>query len=399
MRSLIKNTLAVILPLTLLAVIMMEGCNQKQTADEYKNEIDSIGIIWVPDLRDGIFDVELVSNGINLILKGETDITEAKEAITNLLRKKDVTFIDSLTILPDTTIIKKPWGLVNVSVCNIRFYLSHDAEMVTQALMGTPLRILKLSGGWMLVQTPDRYIGWIDNDAVEVKSDEEFAKWRSSSRLFYVSKTGDIFTDRTESKVISDIVAGCILEISNSVLGYFEVLLPDGRKGFIPKEKCILFENIKVGDYLNPEHLVKTAETFMGIPYIWGGTSSKGFDCSGFVKTVYYLNGLILSRDASQQFENGIRLRRNSYPDSLRIGDLLFFGRNGRGRPRATHVGMYIGDSEFIHCSGMVRINSLDSTRANFSRSRRDSFIGVRRIIGAPAGDGIKPVLDHDWYN
>jgi hypothetical protein len=59
---------------------------------------------------------------------------------------------------------------------------------------------------------------------------------------------------------------------------------------------------------------------------------------------------------------------------------------------------MYIGDTEFIHCSGMVRINSLDSTRANFSRSRRDTFIGVRRIIGAPYGKGIQPVLDHGWY-
>jgi hypothetical protein len=59
---------------------------------------------------------------------------------------------------------------------------------------------------------------------------------------------------------------------------------------------------------------------------------------------------------------------------------------------------MYIGGSEFIHCSGMVRINSLDSTRANFSRFRRDSFLGVRRIIGAEYGKGIQPVLDHGWY-
>jgi len=125
---------------------------------------------------------------------------------------------------------------------------------------------------------------------------------------------------------------------------------------------------------------------------------AEGFDCSGFVKTVYFLNGLIMSRDASQQFQNGIRIRRASYPDSLKKGDLLFFGSSQRGRPRPTHVGMYIGDSEFIHASGMVKINSLDSTRANFSRFRRDSFLGVRRIIGAPDGNGIQPVLEHDWY-
>jgi cell wall-associated NlpC family hydrolase len=155
---------------------------------------------------------------------------------------------------------------------------------------------------------------------------------------------------------------------------------------------------LSVDTYLNPQNLVETAGSFMGIPYLWGGTSSKGFDCSGFIKTVYYLNGMILTRDASQQFQYGIRIRRASFPDSLKNGDLLFFGSSGRGRPRATHIGMYIGDSEFIHCSGMVRINSFDSTRANFSRFRRDSFLGVRRIIGAEYGKGIQPVLDHGWY-
>ena len=91
-------------------------------------------------------------------------------------------------------------------------------------------------------------------------------------------------------------------------------------------------------------------------------------------------------------------MRREALPDSLKQGALLFFGSSRRGRPRPTHVGMYIGDTEFIHCSGMVKINSLDSTRTNFSRLRRDSFIGVRRIIGAPDGKGIQPVLDHEWY-
>jgi len=91
-------------------------------------------------------------------------------------------------------------------------------------------------------------------------------------------------------------------------------------------------------------------------------------------------------------------MRKESFPDSLKRGDLLFFGSGGRMRPKPTHVGMYIGDTEFIHCSGMVKINSLDSTKANFSRFRRDSFLGARRITGAKPGNGIQPVLEHSWY-
>jgi hypothetical protein len=380
-------------------LIMLSGCKQTPTTvNNYKSEIDSIGIVYVPDLREGIFDAEIITSGSSLILKGETNVSEAKDAITGLLDQDGIKFIDSLKVLPDISEIAEPWGLVNVSVCNIRFISSYDAEMVSQALMGTPVKILKKDNGWLLVQTPDMYLGWVDSDAIAAMSVSEHDIWKSSSRLFYSMKTGDIYSDRSMGKVISDIVAGCILEVSGTQKGGFEVKLPDGRRGFIQAEKAILLDQLSDKTFLNSTNLLSTAESFMGIPYLWGGTSSKGFDCSGFVKTVYFLNGIILERDASQQFQNGMRLRRGSYPDSLKTGDLLFFGSARRGRARATHVGMYIGDTEFIHCSGMVRINSLDSTRVNFSRSRRDSFLGIRRIIGAPYGKGIQPVLNHDWY-
>ena len=380
-------------------LIMIIGCRQ-ESVNNYQNEIDSIGIVWVPDLREGIFEAELIPEGPDLILKGETDVQEAKDAVTGLLKQNGVDFIDSLQVLPDISVITEPWGLVNVSVCNIRLFSSYDSEMLTQALMGTPVKILKKEGGWYLIKTPDLYLGWVDSDAVETKSTGEYAEWKSSSRLFYTGKTGDIYADPSGLKVISDIVAGCIVEVTGNGKKLYEVKLPDNRKGFIPADKAIPFDQLSAETYLKADNLIATAESFMGSPYLWGGTSSKGFDCSGFTKTIYYLNGIILTRDASQQFQNGIRLRvrREALPDSLKQGDLLFFGSSRRGRARPTHVGMYIGDTEFIHCSGMVRINSLDSTRANFSRSRRDTFIGVRRIIGAPYGKGIQPVRDHGWY-
>jgi gamma-D-glutamyl-L-lysine dipeptidyl-peptidase len=382
-----------------ITLILAAGCKQKPLSfNNYKSEIDSIAIVYVPDLRTGIFDAEIIPAGSALVLKGETSLPEAKQALTGLLKQEGVNFTDSLKVLPDISEIPEPWGLVNVSVCNIRFISSYDAEMVSQALMGTPVKILKKDNGWLLIQLPDLYLGWVDSDAIAAMSISDHDTWKSSSRLFYTGKTGDIYSDRSMGKVISDIVAGCILEITATQKSGFDVKLPDGRTGYVPAEKAILLDQLSVKTFLNPANLLSTAESFMGIPYLWGGTSSKGFDCSGFVKTIYFLNGIILERDASQQFQNGLRLRRGSFPDSLKKGDLLFFGSARRGRARATHVGMYTGDTEFIHCSGMVRINSLDSTRVNFSRSRRDSFLGVRRIIGAPFGKGIRPVLDHDWY-
>jgi cell wall-associated NlpC family hydrolase len=122
-------------------------------------------------------------------------------------------------------------------------------------------------------------------------------------------------------------------------------------------------------------------------------------DCSGFVKTVYFSGGIILSRDASQQFLHGLEVDISSSIDSLKSGDLVFFGSlNRKGEKRITHVGIYIGDSEVIHSSGMVRINSLDPGRSNYSEYLGKRIMGARRIIGTGSEKGVEMVADNDWY-
>jgi hypothetical protein len=360
--------------------------------------LDSIGSAFVSDHREGIYDVKLYGKGKEIILKGETDNPDARKSALDYLERKEIQFTDSLVLLPDTAAIKDQWGLVNVSVCNIRLNPSYSAELTSQALMGTPVRLLKWNYGWLMVQTPDRYIGWVDSDAIAVLTFDDYLEWKSSERIFCKGKTGDIYEDAEKKKIISDVVAGCILRIDRISGKDYRVILPDGRTGFIPIASVMNLDDLDPEKLLTPENLISWAESFMGIPYLWGGTSVKGFDCSGFVKTVYYLSGIILARDASLQFRHGTETDTMNIPGSLNPGDLLFFGSVREGKPRATHVAMYTGDTEYIHASGMVRVNSLDPSRNNFSRYRRDTFIGVRRIIGTPFGDGIKPVTGHPWY-
>ncbi len=380
-----------------LLLTLVQGCKQP-AADLFNNEIDSIGLKWVPDKREGIYDVSLYSSMNDLILKGETDIKEARRNVLDFLKSKEVIFIDSLILLPDSASIKERWGLVNVSNCNIRSATSYAAEITSQALMGTPVRILKKEDGWFLIQTPDRYIGWTDSDIIVTMNDEDYSAWKSSSRIFITGKTGDIYKDNDKSKVISDIVAGCILKTGGRKNGDYSVTLPDGRAGLIPENKAILLDELTVSKYLKPENLVSTAESLTGIPYLWGGTSVKGMDCSGFTKTVYYMNGIILARDASLQFRHGTEISKTAGIGSLKAGDLLFFGSVRDGKPKPTHVAMYIGDTEYINASGMITVNSLDSTRSNFSKYRRNSYLGARRIIGADFDKGIQPVAGHNWY-
>ena len=393
-----KRVASVSVPLIVVLILLFPPRCTGPSTVQFAGEIDSISAYHVPDQREGICDVTLYRFGKEYVLKGETDNPSARDEIVAFLKGKGVIFADSLQVLPDRSAVKSPWGLVNVSVCNMRSHHSHSAEMVSQAVMGTPVKILKVQGSWYLLQTPDRYLGWVDTEAVYLMDEEEARKWRGSPRTMYMKKTGDIYADPAKKGIVSDIVIGSILEIKGAAGSMREVLLPDGRKGYIDMNDMVPFTGLDNKLQSLTSDMARLAVSFTGIPYLWGGTSSKGFDCSGFVKTIYFLNGVILARDASLQFRHGIKLGRSAYPDSLMTGDLLFFGSVRGGVPRPTHVGMYIGNTEFIHASGMVKINSLDSARANFSKGRRDSFLGVRRIIGAVPGEGVQLVLEHNWY-
>ncbi len=360
--------------------------------------IDSVAKNFVPDRREGIFEFTLYRKGALIVVKGETTEPRAKEEALNILRKRKTRYVDSLVVLPDTLVTIKPYGIVCVSVCNIRSEPSHSAELISQALMGTPVKILKSSSGWYFLQTPDRYLGWVDNESITTLTTQEFSRWKSSPRIIFTEKCGDIFSSYNHNFVVSDIVAGSILEKIREDSKIVYIRLPDGREGILPSSACYDFKEWALATLPYPDSLYETALRFVGTPYIWGGTSAKGMDCSGFVKTVYFLNGLILARDVSLQIRHG-RFSPAPLPaDSLKRGDLLFFGTIKNGNPNATHVALCIGKTEYIHSSGMVRINSLDSTRNDFSQYRFKTFLGRGRIEGYYPSEGLQKVADHPWY-
>jgi cell wall-associated NlpC family hydrolase len=106
--------------------------------------------------------------------------------------------------------------------------------------------------------------------------------------------------------------------------------------------------------------MAATGLRFIGIPYLWGGTTPRGFDCSGLVQRIYRLHGVSLPRDSDQQARRG-RLKPAGSYETLRTGDLLFFGKSDA---QITHVGMYLADGLFLHAYGHVRVGSLDPRHA-----------------------------------
>jgi hypothetical protein len=264
--------------------------------------------------------------------------------------------------------------------------------------MGTPVTILRNEDGWLLVRTPDSYLGWAEDASLVAMEKNDFDAWKNSSRVISTANTGYIFADASSKEVVSDIVSGCILTSMGQEGGFTRVRLPDGREGCIRSTEIKDFSIWKQNITCTEEGIISSAKTFMGLPYLWGGSSYKGLDCSGFTKTIYFLNGVILQRDASQQALHGQQVDLSGGYKQLRPGDLLFFGSKSNSGMRVTHVAIYIGDGDYIHSSGRVQIGSLDPGHAGYSASREAALLLARRIIGSDDDPGIIAVNSHPWY-
>lgn len=380
-------------------LLLIPGC-QKTNISKLQSEADAISFRFVPDHRVGICSVKLSEGekGV-IIVSGETTNQIAKNLIIKTLHKYDKRLVDSIVLLPDTVKNNKYMGLVTLSVINLRREPYHASELVSQSILGTPVMILKRKDSWLLIKTPDNYIAWTEESSVKEVDRSEMSNWKKSERVIYLENTGWLYDSPSKKPgVVGDLVGGSIIEKTGETPEYLKLALPDGRQGFVEKQKVMDFGIWKKNISCSDESVCNIAMTFMGLPYLWGGTSAKGVDCSGFVQSVFFRNGLILQRDASLQALHGINIDLNDGFDLLEKGDLLFFGSKKNGTNHVTHVAIYTGNKEYINSSGRVMINSLDSTRSDYSSYKFKSLLSARRIIGVMGDAGIIRVNNHSWY-
>jgi cell wall-associated NlpC family hydrolase len=376
---------------------------------EAQNKMEKLNSIIVEvkekfasDKRVAIFNIEATDTDNKIILKGETNIPDAKAELNMALKEAGFSFEEKIELLPSKELGGKIYGVIKLSVANFRSKPDHPAELVTQSILGTPLKVYKKGeDGYYLVQTPDGYISWLDDDGFELMNEKEFVDWKSSEKVIYLKEYGFSYSQPDEnSQTVSDLVAGNILKLENTNNEFYSVTFPDGRKAFVKKSETVVFDDWYNSLAPTGESILKTAYRFMGIPYLWGGTSTKGMDCSGFTKTVYLLNGIILARDASQQVNTGELIDTENGWEYLQAGDLLFFGRkaNENRNERITHVAIYIGDGDFIHAAGRVRINSFNPEKPNYSDYRKSGFIRAKRILSSVGKNGIERILENSFY-
>jgi hypothetical protein len=223
------------------------------------------------------------------------------------------------------------YGICNLSIVPLRAEPTDTSELVSQVLYGEHFKVLEQRKKWSKIRiTFDKYEGWIDNKQyLEVTEDIYKEKHNEDSIL-----SSDLVEFITNDSLLMPIPIGAVL----NPLSLFSHEY-DGNivSGIHPKE-----------------NIIKTSYMYLGAPYLWGGKTPFGIDCSGFTQMVYKLNGYKLLRDASQQAMQGEAL---SFIEESEPGDLAFFD-NEEGT--IIHVGIIMEDNYIIHAHGKVRIDRID---------------------------------------
>lgn len=300
------------------------------------------------------------------------------------------------TAICSLVLAQDQWAVVNLSSNFMREGPDYAAENGDQALMGTVVKVLDKSSYWLKIQSPEPYTAWATDMGLTLMTEEEKDAYIAAPKFICTAEYTHVFSEPgIKAARVSDLVMGDLLLKTGKKRGSWTgVELPNGKKGWVKSCEIEDFAKWAATREVTGENVEKIARKFIGVPYLWGGTSIKHVDCSGFSRSVFFMLGVLLPRNASQQAKVGEEVTR----EQARKGDLIFFGRSAtEDKPeRVSHVGIYLGDGKILHSSHLVRENSINKGDEGYYSG---NILHFRRIIGhVDDGTGITSMLKSPYY-
>ena len=258
------------------------------------------------------------------------------------------------------------------SILRVRSEGSTAGSVLAKLTSGVEVEVLSVTeDGWYQI-TCDGVTGYVSGDYLVV-NEEDAANLPVEGSPIYLKVTASALNVRsgpgTDYDRVRKLTAGAVvMAVEEASDGWYQI-----EDGYVSAEYVEVVDAEEASNSSKGQEIANYALTFVGCPYVYGGNSPKGFDCSGFTKYVYNHFGITINRTASTQLDNGTSVSQSE----LQPGDLIMF-KKGSSSKRATHVGLYIGGGKFVHASSSrvgVIVTSL--TEAYYT----NKFVGARRLV------------------
>jgi cell wall-associated NlpC family hydrolase len=329
---------------------------------------------FVPDSRIEVFEVRTRTVDGTHSVTGQTTVPAAAAALRETLADLGIPVDISLRLLPDPAVAPRSEALVRAPLAPVYRRPTMNSTQITQYVLGNRLTLLSRRGRFWRIRGEDGHVGWIHRGYL-VRGERDWAlAWeRAEGGEPVVSLGAELHdeADRTFARLpwgarVTQVAAG-------------RILLPDGRSGKLGGGEVVAADRLADRFPARGESITRTARRWMGAPYLWGGVTPNGVDCSGLVQSVFWIHGVAVPRDSDMQARVGAEVEPGSGFADLRPGDLLFFAE----RNRVNHVALSLGGPHIIHASasnGGVDLNDL-SGDVEFEAHLRDVFSGARRLL------------------
>ncbi|MBC8375763.1 MAG: C40 family peptidase [FCB group bacterium] len=318
------------------------------------------------DQRIWYQDVQAEIEGQTIILTGEAFYSIPVRGIARKLKKAgyDFELIDNVHYLPEIFPEDLAYGIITEPYIMGRYNPVDHKQEGTEMLYGEPVRLIRERGEFLQVQSAIGYLGYIPKDALRRVNLQDWNR-------YHIGKQAVFFRNDTLDNGMVIMMGTRLPYLENDKL-----LMADGEE--IP----ISQEHYKIIDpTTNPlrQEIVTSAHQYLGLPYVWGGRSSDGVDCSGFVMQSYALNNINLPRDSDEIANVGRMIGYPGWTEAMLPGDILFFAGSRR---MITHTAIYMGNDKVIHSLGKgVQIQSLNPEDGDYSESLGRRFVFAKRIF------------------